>query len=176
MSDWSDNVDNILNAIRVNSVTMCNAHKNRYILLKGYLRYFKIPIIILSSCNSVLSVGGTSFHINQTIISGVVCMLSLICGIIGSIELYLSLQKQMENDHDASKSFYLLSITIFQILSLEKENRHVDSKTFLDSCINEYKKLVENSNLIEGNKYELLELPYKKMESRLELLCSEVIV
>ena len=162
--------------INAQYIIMCNAHKNRYILLKGYLRYFKIPIIILSSCNSVLSVGGTSFHINQTIISGVVCMLSLICGIIGSIELYLSLQKQMENDHDASKSFYLLFITIFQILSLEKENRHVDSKTFLDNCINEYKKLVENSNLIEGNKYELLELPYKKTESRLELLCSEVIV
>lgn len=176
MTEWSDNVDNILNVIRNNSVIMCNAHKNRYIMLKGYLRYFKIPIIILSSCNSVLSVGGTNFHINQTIISGVVCLLSLICGIIGSIELYLSLQKQMENDHDASKSFYLLSITIFQILSLEKENRHTDSKTFLDYCINEYKKLVENSNLIEDKKYELLDLPYKNNDSRIELLCGEAMV
>lgn len=43
------------------------------------------------------------------------------CGIIGSIELYLSIQKQMENDHEASKSFYLLSVTIFKIISLDKE-------------------------------------------------------
>ena len=102
--------DNILEVIRKNCIVMCNAHKNRYEVLKGYLTYFKIPIIILSSCNSVLSVGGTSFNINQTIVSGTVCLVSLVCGIIGSIELYLSIQKHMENDHDASKSFYLLSI------------------------------------------------------------------
>lgn len=49
MMDWSDDIDNILDIIRKNSVTMCNAHKNRYMILKGYLRYFKIPVIILSS-------------------------------------------------------------------------------------------------------------------------------
>ena len=176
MIEWSDDVDEILDVIRKNSVTMCNAHKDRYLVLKGYLRYFKIPVIILSSCNSVLSVGGTSFNINQSVVSGVVCILSLVCGIIGSVELYLSLQKQMECDHEASKSFYLLSITIFKIISLDKEHRFIDSKAFLDNCINEYKRLIENSSLIDDKKYELLDIPLRKYDNKIELLCSEVIV
>ena len=174
MTHWSTDVDNVLEAIRANSLIMFEAHKERYLHLKSCLRYFKIPIIILSSCNSVLSVGGTSFNINQSVVSGVVCLLSLLCGIIGSIELYLSLQKQMENDHDASKSYFLLSVSIFKILSLDKENRYIDSKTFLDESFNEYTRLIENSNLIDTNtNNKLFTIPYRNKNS--ELICNEKI-
>ena len=162
MTHWSDDIDTVLEAIHANSLLMFEAHKVRYLYLKKCLRYFKIPIIILSSCNSVLSVGGTGFGINQQIISGIVCLLSLLCGIIGSVELYLALQKQMENDHDASKSYFLLSVSIFKVLSLKKENRYIDCKTFLDESFNEYTRLIENSNLIDdATNTKLFKIPYQ---------------
>lgn len=148
-SEWTPGMENILNSIRRNSLYLSDLYKSRYVKLKGRLRYFKIPVIILSSCNSVLSVGSDAFYLPTEYVSIIVCILSLLCGIIGSVELFLSIQKQMESDLEASKSFYILSISIFKMLSLEPIHRNVDSKLFMEESFSEYKKLIENSIVIE---------------------------
>jgi len=148
---WTPGIENTLNSIRINSLHFSELYKSRYVKLKDMLRFFKIPIIILSSCNSVLSVGSDAFYLPTEYVSIIVCILSLLCGIIGSVELFLSIQKQMETDLEASKGFYLLSITIFKTLSIEKNNRNVDGKLFVEEIFSEYKKLIEVSNVIEKN-------------------------
>ena len=104
----------VLENIRVNSVLMSNQHKKRYLYLKYLLNYFRLPVIVVSGLNSVFSVG-LQPYMKQDIISVMTCLLSLICGIIGSIELFLAIQTQMENELLTSKDYYLLSIDIFKM-------------------------------------------------------------
>ena len=146
-SDWSPDIEKILNNIRINSTIMSKAHKKRYIYLKSLLQYFRIPIILISSIASVSSVG-LQPYVAQPSISVITCILSLVCGIIGSLELYLAIQTQMENELITSKDYYLLSINIYKVLSLVPDNRSTDGKTFLDESYSTYVKLIENSNII----------------------------
>jgi len=144
---WSNDIESVLESIRINSVVLNNEHKKRYIYLKGFLRYFRIPIIVLSGVNSVLSVGAQPY-LQQGLISVSTCLVSLIITIIGSIELYLSIQTQMENELSTSKEFYLLSIDIFKMLSLERQHRTIEGKAFLDDKFAIYEKLIEQSNVV----------------------------
>jgi hypothetical protein len=144
---WTPDIENILENIRCNCITMSSKHKNRYLYLKGVLRYFRIPIIILSGLNSVMSVG-LQPYLEQGIISAATSLISLTCGIIGSIELFLAIQTQMENELLKSKEYYLLGIDIYKVLSLERTNRHIDGIVFLDEKFAIYEKLIESSNII----------------------------
>ena len=122
-------------------------HKKEYIYLKSYLKYFRIPTIILAGINSVCSVG-LQPYLSQVYISAITCFLSLSCGIITSIELYLSVQSSMENELMSSKDFHILGLDIYKILSLSRENRLVRGQLCLEEHFTQYEKLIENSSLI----------------------------
>ena len=143
-----DDIENLLENIRLNCVVLNKEHKKRYIKLKNTLKWFRIPIIVLSGMNSLLSVSLQNY-LEQGIISISTAMVSLMCGIIGSVEMYLSIQQNMEMELITSKDYYLLGIDIFKILSLKEQNRNVDLKVFLDEKFQVYQKLVENSNILE---------------------------
>jgi len=147
-NDWSSDIEKVLEQIRINSVMLSKEHKTKYLYLKGILRYFRVPVILISSIASVSSVGLQSY-IDQQLISAITCLLSLTCGIIGSIELFLAIQSRMENELMASKDYYILSIEIFKVLTLERENRSIGGKTFLEASYSTYVKLIENSNIID---------------------------
>ena len=54
----------------------------------------------------------------------------------------------MSKEYVASKDYYILSTDIFKVLSLERTNRIIDGKTFMDDIYNRYIKLYEQSNLL----------------------------
>lgn len=143
-----DDIDGVLNRIRHNSVAQSLNHKKTYLALKERLKWFKIPIILLSALNSVFSIGLQPF-MQQGIISVVNSLIALLCGIIGSVELYLQLNKQMEQTLISSKDFYVLATDIFKFLALKRENRPVAQKVFIDDAYNRYIKLVESSLLLK---------------------------
>ena len=70
------------------------------------------------------------------------------CAIITSVELYLGIQKTMENELLASKDFYLLSIDIFKMLTIDVADRLVNPRAYLDDKYKLYCKLVENSDVV----------------------------
>lgn len=144
---WNDSIIHILDNIRENAIILSTNHKNRYYRYKGRAKYFKIPLIILSGVNSVISVGMQKY-IDQPIISGITCIISLICAIITSIELYLGIQKTMENELLASKDFYLLAVDIYKMKTLAQEDRLVDGRAYLEDKFKTYCKLIENNDLI----------------------------
>lgn len=148
MSDWTQDIEIVLEQIRINSVLLSNEHKKRYFYLLQTLKYFRLPVILLSGVNSIISVG-LQPYVNQGAISMMTCLLALLCSIVGSVELYLTIQKSMENEVTASKDYYILSIDIYKTLSLGKEHRPMPAKEYLDTKYNEYVKLYENSNLLE---------------------------
>ena len=113
--DWTQDIDNVLNNIRVNALLLATKHKTRYFELKDSLKWYRLPVIVLNGANSIISVGLQSYT-TQSVISITTSLIALICGIIGSIELYLGIQKRLENDLIAQRDYYLLSVDIFKTL------------------------------------------------------------
>jgi len=142
-----DDIDSVLERIRENSVSQSILHKKTYLSLKERLKWFKIPIILLSALNSVFSIGLQPF-MQQGIISVVNSLIALLCGIIGSVELYLQINKQMEQTLISSKDFYVLATDIYKFLALKPENRPIAQKIFIDDTYNRYIKLVQSSLLL----------------------------
>jgi hypothetical protein len=141
-------IETLLNKIRLNSAVQSSNHKKRYIVLKSRLKPYKLSVIILSAFNAVFSIGLQSF-LEQNTISILNSLMALSCGIIGSVELYLQVTKNMESSLISSKDFYELSIDIYKFLSLKEMNRSVSANVFVDDCYNRYIKLVQQSTLLK---------------------------
>ena len=75
--EWSNDIENLLEEIRQNSINLSNSHKNSYFFYKKTAKYFRLPTIILSSINGVAAVGLTAY-LDQQHISGLVCLLSVV--------------------------------------------------------------------------------------------------
>jgi len=141
-------IEKILDNIRLNSVILSKQHKKRHYYLKDKIKYFRCPTIILSALNSVFSVG-LQPYMEQKTISITNCLISLICGIIVSIEMFLSIETGMRQEYESCKEYYLLSVDIQKYLLLDVENRNIEPQTYLEKCYNQYVKLFENSGLVK---------------------------
>lgn len=146
-NQWTPDIESILEKLRTNSIQLSKAHRNRYFYLKHILLYFRMPIIVISGLSSIISVGFQPY-IPQAEISIITCLLSLLCSIIGSIELYLAIQTQMESELISSKDFYLLSIDIFKMLALDSVNRPVEGPNYLADKYKDYCEFFKKSNTI----------------------------
>jgi hypothetical protein len=148
-NEWSSDVESILRNIQSNCSVMSKHHKKRYLSLKGKLIYFRVPLIILGSTNSVFAVGGTAY-LPQQDVSVINCMLSLICAIITSVELFLGIQSGMERELVAQREFYLMAVDLYSALSLERHHRTVNGKRYLEKILSQYNKLIENSDVVRA--------------------------
>ena len=137
-------IEGVLEKIRLNSSTLGSYHRKRFIVLKGRLKWYRIPIIVLSSINAVTSVCLTSF-LAQTYISLLNMFLSLVVGIIGSVEMFLQINRELESSLVNQKEFYILSCDIYKYLELNRGNRITDERTFLNDTYTRYIKLIETS-------------------------------
>ena len=142
-------VDVILEKIRRNCILLSNAHKERYMELNDMLKYYKIPVIIISGVSSLVSVGQQ--FIPQTMITICNGLFGLSCSIIVSIELYLGISQQLAQSASLTKEFYTLSTNIFKTLALSRENRTENSLTYLESIYGEYSSLCANSYIVKKN-------------------------
>ena len=147
MTSWTDDIDGVLNNIRINCVILNKLHKQRYFELKSTLKYYRLPVIILNGANSIIAVGLQPYA-TQGAISLSTSLIALTCGIIGSIELYFGIQKRLENDMISQRDYYLLGIDIFKTLSLDKTNRPIPAKDYLEKSYNVYTKLIESSSTL----------------------------
>jgi len=159
--DWDSSIEKVLDDIRINCVLLSKLHKQRYFELKSSLKYYRLPVIILNGVNSIFAVG-LQPYINQGTISLTNSLIALTCGIIGSIELYFGIQKRLENDMISQRDYYLLSIDIYKTLSLNKSNRPIPAKDFLEKSYNVYTKLIESSSTlakVKGDKLIVINIP-----------------
>lgn len=154
---WSDDIETVLGSIYESCTFYAHSHKKRYFYLKGYLKYFRIPTIIISGVNSVCSVG-LQPYVAQKHISILTCILALICGIITSMELYLQIQASMESDLMAAKDFLLLAADIYKMMTLDRENRGVGGISYLEEKFGIYCKYIEGSQLLDRRMPNILRL------------------
>lgn len=149
-SSWTDDIDQLLENIRHNSVVLSNEYKRQYFSLKSSLQYYKLPVIVISTFNASLSVGLQPYCEQQTI-SVITCLLALICSVIGSVELYMEIAKRMSDSLSLSKDYYHLSVGIYKVLVLSHDNRPSDSRIVLEEFWNTYCKLAEHGHLIDNS-------------------------
>lgn len=143
---WTEDIEKICYDLLHNVKQMQQTHKKRYILLRQSLMYFRLPIIVISSANSVFSVGLTLFLDQQTT-SVVNCLLSLICGIVSAVELFLGIQKGMDLELLSFHTLKLLAVRIAHQLKLDRCNRDMTGIIFLNSVMAEYNQIIESSSV-----------------------------
>jgi len=147
---WNDNTERLLDNIRMNCIKLEQFHREYYFRIKKVIIYFKLPIIFLSSLNAITAVAFSNY-VNQNYISATNCGLSFIIGTLTSISLYLRIEDRLESSLSSAKEYHKLSIEIFKMLSLRKNDRAVDADQFLNDIYGTYVKLFERSNLLTND-------------------------
>jgi hypothetical protein len=149
---WTIRIDTLLHVLRENCNYMSKYHNYKYQYYKERLKWFRIPIIVFSAVNAFIAVGIQSYTA-QTNISAINSAISLICGVLTSVELFLNIQKKMENELLSHKDYYVLGLDIFKMVSLDVSRRNLDGRAYLDEKYNEYQKLMQNSNIVDIEYY-----------------------
>jgi hypothetical protein len=144
---WSNDICGLLTNYEYNCSTLATGYKNSYLELIDLTKWFRVPLIFLSSANSVISVG-LQAYMGQTMVSTLTCLISFLCGLISSVELYLQIQRRIEAQILSYRSFYLLSLKVANVMKLHPQNRHCDPVKFLEEIELEYKELFLNSNVL----------------------------
>jgi hypothetical protein len=144
---WSNDIESLCLDIQSNTSRLAEIHKQNYLRLINQIKYFKVPVIVISTFNSVFAIGLTAYA-SQDVVSTVNCIMSMVCSIITSIELYLNLQKRIEVELTSYRAYYMLSVKIANTLHLEREHRQVkDGTSFLLEVENEYRQLFNEANV-----------------------------
>ena len=73
---WTTNIERILDKLRINCCQLSNFHKYKYKYCKGQIKWFRLPIITITSVNTFASVG-LQEHLQQETISIITSVLSL---------------------------------------------------------------------------------------------------
>jgi len=148
--NWSDQVSEILEKMRKNSVSLSNRHRKNFYEFRSYSKYFDIPIIIFSTLQSVWTSSGKVFF-NQELVNLSSSSVSMLIVIISSIKLYLNLEQNIKVELEMSKAFHTLALELFKVLQLPCEQRNFDGLEYLNKKYSDYIKLVEQSNLLRKN-------------------------
>jgi len=144
---WTDEIEELLERLRLNCINLSEYHRRRYFRYKSYAKYFRLPLIVLASVNATASVG-LQPYVQQEFISAFTCAIGMAIGIIGSVELYLGVESSQELEFTQSKSFYTLAIEIYKMSCLSREQREVSGKDYLSEQYSRYIKMKEASNLL----------------------------
>ena len=144
---WTDEIEELLERLRLNCINLSEYHRRRYFRYKSYAKYFRLPLIVLASVNATASVG-LQPYVQQEFISAFTCAIGMAIGIIGSVELYLGVESSQELEFTQSKSFYTQSIEQYKMSCLSREQREVSGKDYLSEQYSRYIKLKEASNLL----------------------------
>lgn len=156
MDTWNQEIINILNKIRLNSITLSNKHRNIALSYQSFSKYFDIPVIIFSTFSS--SVSGITYMKSEEDKSQINLFISMIITILTSVKLYLNISSNLNSEISLSTDFYILSVDIYKNLNLNVNNRP-NGNDYLNECYSNYIKLCEKSNLTNKmKKDELLKI------------------
>jgi len=144
---WTDDIELILKNINNNADYLQEEHRKVYLHMKCQLYYYRIPIIIFSSLNSVFSVG-LSLYIPQQTTSAINCLISLLCACISAVELFIGINKSLDSSLASYHGYKLLTVKISACLKLARINRETRGIPFLKEVLMEYSTLLEQSIVI----------------------------
>ena len=111
-SNWNNELVNILDKIRINSLYLSERHRRRFLEFKSFSKWFDLPIIV---CSVFSSSFGSLAAIPSQQTQMITTSISMFIAVITSIKLYLNLANNINEEVGLSKDFYILSVSIFKI-------------------------------------------------------------
>lgn len=146
---WSEDIERVLRNMLNNCNDLQRKHKSVYLYYQGMLKYFQLPLIILSSVNSVLAVSLASY-ISQGKTSLVNCVFSLVCACVSSVQMFLKVEDKMKTELQAYYNYKLLALKISSTLKLQATHREINGSAFLNECMTSYKNYLESAMVLPG--------------------------
>ena len=156
--EWNEQLEDILNKIRLNSILLSNKHTSNHLYFKEISKWFEVPTIILSVISGSIV---TTIGLNQNQASMTSTFISSVITILTSIKLYMKINESLSSEQELSISYKILGLDILKTLSLPAEQRNVKAESYLNEKYSEYIKLTESSHLLSKitNKDQMLVLP-----------------
>lgn len=125
-----------------------------------YLRLskrFNIPILVVSAVNAITAIALNDF-LSQKYVSILNAVLSSATGVIGSVQLYLKLNEKMTNALNSSITFKQMALHISKEISVERETRTTDGKTFLNEVFANFTTAIKQGNPLDRKMKNYLKL------------------
>lgn len=149
-SEWTDDIEKLLYTMQDKSLELSKIHKLKYIKYQKTSDHFKIPIIIFSSIATFFNFGMQPF-LSQNTIAIICSSLTFITGLLGTIELYLQIQKKMEKSLTLSKDLFMNSMNIYKILSLDESRRKIEALVYMNNRYEAFRQIIEKSDIMPDN-------------------------
>lgn len=147
---YSPNVIDLLERIRINAVNLNHYHRKRYFYFKSYNKYFRIPIILLSILSGAFSVGLQALEVEQKVISGLTCLISLVIAMMSAIELHLSISDKLEDSYKFSKKYYALATDLYKTIKLSPAERSERGGDYLGRVFTEFSEMMRSSEMMKS--------------------------
>lgn len=123
----------------------------RYLNYDSYIYYktidqrFSLPIIVLSTLAGSASLGSNNLPEWSNLITLASACVNIITGIMGTLQRFLNTSELTAQHFTSSVEFGRLSRDITVMLTLPRDDRNVEGSKFLETCANEYNRLVDQS-------------------------------
>jgi len=150
VSEWTSDIEKLLYTMQDKSLELSKIHKLKYIKYQKTSDHFKIPIIIFSSIATFFNFGMQPF-LSQNSIAIICSSLTFITGLLGTIELYLQIQKKMEKSLTLSKDLFMNSMNIYKILSLDESRRKIEALVYMNNRYEAFRQIIEKSDIMPDN-------------------------
>ena len=147
VNSWSDDNEHTLDMIRLNSVNLSEQHYSKYQEYKRRLNYVKYPVIAMSAVNVYAAVGLPQYVQQQYVSIGNATISSLVVLVV-LLDLLMGTQSKLEKEIVKYIEYKQIGKQIYEVLALEKVERKLDAKMFLDMKYTLYESLAETNELI----------------------------
>jgi len=158
--DWNQNEEEYLKKLHYQCIEFFKFWNQKFLYYEKKNKYFNIPILIISASNSLFAITLTNW-IDQKYVSIINAVLSVMTAIIGSIQLFLKINEKMGSAYIVSIKFHKLSLKISKEMSILREKRICDGKTFLNEIFNEFNDIIEKAGIQDTLLKDYLQLDKK---------------
>ena len=146
-NSWSDDNEHTLDMIRLNSVSLSEQHYSKYQQYKRRLNYVKYPVIAMSAVNAYAAVG-LPLYMKQQYVSIGNTTVSFLVVIIVLLDMFMGTQKKLEGELTKYIEYKSIGKQIYEVLSINKPDRKIDAKLFLDMKFKLYETLADTNDRI----------------------------
>ena len=160
---WTSSQEDFLRKLHLECSLLGEYNRKQYILYSNINKRFSIPILVLSGINSLFAVSTQPF-LQQGVISITNACLSLFCGILGSIQLFMKIDSKIHNFVVCSHEFHKLAYKISKEMTVEREVRVGDGKQFVLEVFNEFNSTLDKQEVREKKLREYLALAAADVE------------
>lgn len=141
---WDSSIERLLQRYCDESQVRESLHRKQFFYYRKQLKWFQLPIIILSACSGSVQFLSKSFPKYESSIVTGTATLSIVVSIISSVMTYLKLGENKSKNEAAEISWQAFYNTVSHQLSLKRKHRE-DPEKFLADVKQQYERLFELS-------------------------------